>query len=136
MMPSADLEAYRKRVMKAFPPQAFYGLISTHDEYDDGIRLRNELRGKRWDQLSRQALFHGSIGLPLLEPDAWVAYLPAWLVRSMETFGEDSKILECTLYFLCPGSHDEGWNERRIAGQPDSSTPLRGMWLGNSCSRS
>jgi hypothetical protein len=70
---------------------------------------------KRWDQLSPEVLFHGSIALPLLELDALVAFLPAWLLRSKQTFSPDSIVLEFTLYFLCPGSPDEGWDEKGIA---------------------
>ncbi len=28
---------------------------------------------------------------------------------------DDPIVLEFTLYFLCPGSEDEGWNEKRVA---------------------
>ena len=101
-------------LIAAFPPQPFHGLVSTHDECDDGIHLRRELPGKRWDELSNEVLFHGAIALPLLEPDALVAFLPAWLLRSMETFDRRSIVLEFTVYFLCPGNEDEGWNEKRI----------------------
>jgi hypothetical protein len=98
-----------------FPPLPFDGLVSTHDECDDGIHLRRELSGKRWDELSPEVLFHGSIGLPLLEPSALIAFLPAWLLRSMETRDVDDPIvLEFTLYFLCPGDEDDGWDEKSI----------------------
>jgi hypothetical protein len=99
----------------AFPPQPFHGLVSTHDECDDGIALRRELSGKRWDELSPEVVFHGSIALPLLEPDALIAFLPAWLLRSVEIFHRENMVLEFTLYFLCPGSERDGWNENRIA---------------------
>ena len=102
-------------LIAAFPPQPFHGLVSTHDECDDGIHLRRELPGKRWDELSHEVLFHGSIALPLLEPDALVAFLPAWLLRSMETFDRRSIVLEFTLYFLSPGNEHDGWNEDQIA---------------------
>jgi hypothetical protein len=92
------------------------GLVSTHHECDDGIYLRQNLSGKRWDELSPEVLFHGSIGLPLLEPEAVIAFLPAWILRSLETSDEGDPIpLEFTLYFLCPGSEDEGWDEKGIA---------------------
>jgi hypothetical protein len=115
-MAPADIEEFRRRAIRAFPPRTFDGLVSTHDECDDGIALRRELADKRWDELSPEVLFHCSIALPLLEPDALIAFLPAWLLRSMETFGRESIVLEFTLYFLCPGSPDHGWNEKRIAG--------------------
>jgi hypothetical protein len=93
----------------------FIGLISTHDECDDGIHLCRELSGKRWDELSPEVLFHGSIGLPLLEPGALIAFLPAWLLRSLESsYLDDPIVLEFTLYFLCPGDEDDGWDEEGI----------------------
>jgi len=110
-----SIEDFRQRLIRAFPPQPYYGLVSTHDECEDGIYLRRELPGKRWDELSPKVLFHGSIALPLLESDALVAFLPAWLLSSMQTFSPDNIVLEFTLYFLSPGSPDEGWDENRIA---------------------
>jgi hypothetical protein len=111
-----EIVEYRRKLIDAFPPLPFDGLVSTHDECDDGIHLRRELAGKRWDELSHEVLFHGSIGLPLLEPSALIAFLPAWLLRSMETSDQDNPVvLEFTLYFLCPGNEDDGWNEKSIA---------------------
>lgn len=110
-----EIGEYRRKLIEAFPPLPFYGLVSTHDECDDGIHLRRELSGKRWDELSPEVLFHGSIGLPLLEPSALIAFLPARLLRSVETSElDDPIVLEFTLYFLCPGSEDDGWDEERI----------------------
>jgi hypothetical protein len=111
-----EIEEYRQKLIDVFPPQPFDGLVSTHDECDDGIHLRRELSGKRWDELSPEVLFHGSIGLPLLEPSALIAFLPAWLLRSMETSDlHDPLVLEFTLYFLCPGDEEDGWDEKSIA---------------------
>src|SRR5580692_5732039 len=111
---------YRRKLIDAFPPLPFDGLVTTHDECDDGIHLRRELSGKRWDELSPEVLLHGSTGLPLLEASALIAFLPAWLLRSMETSDlGDPIVLEFTLYFLCPGSEDEGWNEKSIAETAD-----------------
>jgi hypothetical protein len=111
-----DLENFRAQLIAAFPPRSFCGSVSTHDECDEGIALRSELPGKRWDQISAEFLDFNSGSLPLLEPDALVAFLPAWLLRSMETLNNKSVLAEFTMYFLCPGSDDEeGWDENRIA---------------------
>ena len=111
-----QIAEYRRKLIEAFPPLPFDGLVSKHDECDDGIHLRRALAGRRWDELSAEVLFHGSIGLVLLEPSALTAFLPAWLLRSMETCDQsDPIVLEFTLYFLCPGNEDEGWDEKRIA---------------------
>src|SRR5579863_3716268 len=111
-----EISEYRRKLIDVFPPLPFDGLVSSHDECDDGIHLRRELSGKRWDELSPDVLFHGSIGLPLLQPSALIAFLPAWLLRSMEISNlDDPVVLEFTLYFLCPGDEDDGWDEVGIA---------------------
>jgi hypothetical protein len=110
-----EIREYQRKLIEAFPPLPFIGLISTHDECEDGIHLCRELSGKRWDELSPEVLFHGSIGLPLLEPGALIAFLPAWLLRSLESsYLDDPIVLEFTLYFLCPGDEDDGWDEEGI----------------------
>lgn len=110
-----EIEDFRRRLVRAFPPHPYHGPVSAHDECDDGIHLRRELPGKRWDDLSPDVLFHGSIALPLLDPEALVAFLPAWILRSMQTFSRHSTVLEFTLYFLCPGSGAGAWDERTMA---------------------
>ena len=114
---STDIEGLRQRLRRAFPPAPFYGLVSTHDECDEGIALRQELPGKSWNEIPAAFVDFNSGSLPLLEPRALVAFLPAWLLRSLETASdEDESVLaEFTMYFLCPGSEDEGWDEKRIA---------------------
>jgi hypothetical protein len=110
-----DLEAFRALLISAFPPQPFYGPVA-RCECDECNALRRELPGKRWDQVTAEFIDFNSGSLPLLDPDALVAFLPAWLFRAMETLPDKSVLAEFTLYFLCPGSDDEeGWNKTRIA---------------------
>lgn len=114
---STDTEGFRQRLLRAFPPEPFDGLISSHDECDEGIALRQELPGKGWDEIPPAFLDFNSGSLPLLEPRALVAFLPAWLLRSVETVSDqwESVLAEFTMYFLCPGNADEGWDEKSIA---------------------
>jgi hypothetical protein len=102
-------------LVQAFPPQPFYGLVSTHNECDKGIALRRELPGKRWDEVPGTFVDDNSLSLALLEERALVAFLPAWLLRSMEKFDDDNLVLEFTVYFLCPGSSGEYWDDERLA---------------------
>jgi hypothetical protein len=115
MARTVSIEGFRDRLTRAFPPQPFYGLVSSHDECDEGIALRQELPGKRWDEIQADFIDFNSGSLPLLEPDALRAFLPAWLLRSMETLGDQSVLAEFTMYFLCPGNEHEGRDEKRIA---------------------
>jgi hypothetical protein len=106
---------FRHRLIGSFPPRPFYGQVSTHDECDEGIALLQELPGTRWDEVPAAFIDFNSGSLPLLKPSALVAFLPAWLLRSMQTIGDKSVLAEFTMYFLCPGSEDEGWDENGIA---------------------
>src|SRR5579863_4861613 len=101
-----DVEEFRRQLTHAFPPKPFHGVASAHDECDEGIALREELAGKGWDQVPAAFIDFNSGSLPLLEPDALVAFLPAWLLRSRETLDAGSVLAEFTAYFLCPGNPD------------------------------
>ena len=79
-----ELDKWRDSLLRAFPPNRFTGVVSIHGECDDGIALLGELPGKSWDQISSIFVHENSLSLPLLEPDALVAFLPAWLLRSAE----------------------------------------------------
>jgi hypothetical protein len=109
------IEDFRQRLVRAFPPRPFYGRVSTHDECDEGIALLKELPGKCWDEIRTAFVDSNSGSLPLLDASALVAFLPAWLLRAMETVRDESVLAEFTMYFLCPGSEDEGWDENGLA---------------------
>ena len=113
----AEAQEFREKLLRAFPPQPFHGLVSTHTECDDGIALRHELPGKRWDEIPAEVVDFNSGSLSLLQPAARVAFLPAWLARSMEKLGPqyEGVLADFTMYFLCPGNEDEGWDEIGIA---------------------
>jgi len=93
---------FRQRLIRAFPPEPFCGEVSAHDECEEGIALRRELPGKRWDDVPAAFIDFNSDSLPLLVPSALVAFLPAWLLRSMETVSNESVLAQFTMYFLCP----------------------------------
>jgi hypothetical protein len=114
MARSLSLDEFRRRLTRAFPPQPFHGLVSSHDECDEGIALSQELPGKRWDEIPTDFVDFNSGSLPLLEPTALRAFLPAWLLRSMETLSNKGVVSEFTMYFLCPGSEDVGRDEKAI----------------------
>ena len=115
MATTFDLVEFRKRLVDAFPPQPFYGLVSAHDECDDGIALRRELPGKRWDDVPAAFVRDNSLSLALLEERALVAFLPAWLFCSFDKSDDNNLVLEFTVYFLCPGTSGEGWDDERLA---------------------
>lgn len=129
-MAAIESSNFREKLLRAFPPRKFCGLVTTHDECDDGIHLTRELTGKQWDELSDEVLFHGSIALPLMEPEALVAFLPAWILRGQRELSKDNVALELTLYFLCPGNEEDGWNETRIRERSGLFNPEQRKVIG------
>jgi len=119
MEQGVNVEDFRRKLMLAFPPQPFCGLVSDHDECDEGIALLRELPRKRWDEIPTEFIDFNSGSLPLMLPDAVVAFLPAWLMRSVETFGGvdlggEGVLSQFTMYFLCPGDEEDGWDDECI----------------------
>jgi hypothetical protein len=125
-----NFEDFRSQVILAFPPEPFYGVASTHDECDEGIALRRELPGKSWDEIPASFIDDNSLSLPLLKPTALVAFFPAWLLRAAETFGSDSLNLEFLVYFLCPGSEDEGWDDEKRESIASLFSPTQRELIG------
>ena len=99
---------FRQRLIAAFPLQPFYGPVSDHAECDDGIALSKALPGKCWDEVPSEFIDFNSGSLPLLLPRAVVAFLPAYLLRSMETLDRKSVLAEFTMYFICPADDVDG----------------------------
>jgi len=46
VMRTEDIEDFGRRLLRAFPPRPYHGLVSTHDECDDGIWSEDE----GWDE--------------------------------------------------------------------------------------
>lgn len=67
----------------AFPPKLFQGTAAAHD-CDECAALRSKLQGSSWTLLTTQFVDENADVLPLLTPEAYTAYLPAWLLRAIE----------------------------------------------------
>jgi len=100
--PTRDQFCFQRRLADAFPDVPFEGQISVHDECEEGRALRSQLPHKSWRQISSAFIEANSLSLPLLEPPALVAFLPAWLARSAVELTDQNLVLEFMLYVLSP----------------------------------
>ena len=116
MTKAEEVEVFRRRLHQSFPPEPFFGDVTSLCECDECVALRLNLPGKRWDEVPPEFIDFNSGSLPLLLPDALAEFLPAYLIRSMETLDQDCVVAEFTMYFVCPGNEEEGWDEERVAG--------------------
>jgi hypothetical protein len=74
------LQSISDDLKRAFPANTFQGTAATHDclECDE---IRRYLRGKSWPEVDELHLFE--IPLPLLTPEGYRAFLPAWLWQGL-----------------------------------------------------
>jgi|HubBroStandDraft_1064217.scaffolds.fasta_scaffold53384_3 hypothetical protein len=102
-------EQLRNQIRQAFPPAQFYGPITPCD-CEECTDIRDGLRHKRWDEISTQFLDF-TCSPVLLTPEAFHAFLPAYLLRGLDDLGGDTVVREFTVYSLCPNGSEEQSHE-------------------------
>lgn len=121
VMGSAD--ELQELISAAFPAQRFYGPVTDGCKCDECAELAASLRHKSWDEIDDETMDAQFGSLPLLASDAFWAFLPAWLMRSLEALDADQhKIREWTLYALAL-YHDNEYDDADEL--PDKTNRLR-----------
>ena len=72
------VEILEHRLLEAFPSHAVTGVIAPH-ECEECSALRERLSQSGWESIPDSFVEEYSGSLPLLSPEAYNAYLPAWL---------------------------------------------------------
>jgi len=104
------LEQLREQIRQAFPATRYYGTVTTCD-CDECSEIREGLNRKQWDEVPQE--FLASTGNPtLLTPEAFVAFLPAYLLRALDDLSPHGAVSGLTVYSLTPSR--EEWQVRRV----------------------
>src|SRR5262249_41062267 len=77
-----DARTLQQILHSAFPPFVLQDTITPH-QCEECDALRSALEGRRWDEIDPALVDVNEGGLPLLSYEAYVAYLPAWLLRAL-----------------------------------------------------
>jgi hypothetical protein len=98
-----QVDALRGLIRSTFPAEPFFGKVTPHDgawtdEFDEELALYEALHGQRWTEVPTQVLAALSTGLPLLTGDAFVSFLPACLMGSLEEMNVESEVREFLIY--------------------------------------
>ena len=99
--------ALQQAITLAFPPTVFQGLVTSADneewaeEIDDDLDLRDNLQSHTWNEIAVEVIDRQAGGLPLLTPEAFAAFIPAWLMRSLDGFSGENEVREFTVYEFC-----------------------------------
>jgi hypothetical protein len=105
--PDLAVAALRQAITLAFPPTVLRGGITPADdeawaeEIDDDLDLRDNLRNRAWNEVAAEVIGRHANGLPLLTPEAFAAFLPAWLMHSLENLSGGNEVREFTIYEFC-----------------------------------
>jgi hypothetical protein len=92
------------------------------ESLDDDLDLAHGLKGRSWSDIPNDFIDEHSGDLVLLTHEAFAAFLPAWIVRSLDEHNGSALVLELTVYALRPGhfnesevlqnAMDEWWQDR------------------------
>jgi len=100
------IDVLRRQIRSAFPAEPFTGPVTTC-KCDECTEIRNGLEGKRWTDVAPQFLdFTCSPILP--GPQAFRAFVPAYMIRALDELAQQTCVLELTVYSLCPSVADAG----------------------------
>jgi hypothetical protein len=111
----------RNQIRQAFPATEFYGPITACD-CEECTHIRNELRHKRWDEISAGFL-DLTCSATLLTPEAFNTFLPAYLLRALDNLSRHNVVTEFTVYSLCPNDALENEQDAH-AGREDEESRL------------
>src|SRR5438445_124700 len=92
-------------IRSAFDPVVSTGPI-TSCNCDECLAIQRELENKRWDEVPNEFVDF-TLSPTLLSPRAFVAFLPAYLLRALNDLSRRGRVLEFTISCLSPTDSEE-----------------------------
>lgn len=117
--PNAEALTLKRTIEQVFPAEAYAGAITPVDgqlepELDEELALFRALSGKSWTQVPPSVIDENPGGHILLTEQAFVAFLPAWLVRSLDDVEGDNETRDRLIYSLGPSRPESGNDHMRL----------------------
>lgn len=112
------LAALRERIIKAFANVPYPKESLAPHECDECREIREIFAGQKWNAVPSGILADYHDALPLFSPEAFHYFLPAYLIHSVDNFGENyDTTCQFTIYALTPNSKNiktglGHWRER------------------------
>jgi hypothetical protein len=134
-----DTQHFRSRLLDSFPairvpPRAIYGGSSERAAGDSEVQeLCSSLAGKTWQELDGNLIRSIVEYLSLMSDEAFVAYLPAFLLAGAEHLeAGDQWVASNTVASLCPLRSEEGMHPfllRRLRSFNEIQSHVIAEWL-------
>lgn len=138
------LAALRDSVPRVFPPVVYHGQVTLFDGawlpelteenaiLDDDKLLYEALLGRQWGEVSRDVLYAMPSGFCLLTNDALVAFLPVWILASLENITGENQERDFFIYAFSP-DEQASQNDFKLgmlrALNPDQRSLLRSLLM-------
>src|ERR1700721_2962157 len=89
--------ALRVAIREAFPAEVYNGKVTRYDgaftaELDDEQKLYEALKGRKWTDVQEQLVYSEPDGYLLLIDEAFVAFVAAWFMRSVENIDGENQV--------------------------------------------
>jgi hypothetical protein len=107
-----ELDRIRDQIRGAFPSTQYHGPITACD-WDECKEIREALWHKRWDEVPT-SLIDLACSPTLLTPEAFRAFLPAYMLRALDNLMDERVVLEFTVYSLCPDPEPDNEIAREV----------------------
>jgi len=95
--------------------------------------LRAAFAHESWDAMSDDLIERNELALPLLSPDAFAYFLPAYLLYSLDHLSCTAGVTEMTVYAVSPSAganaNLENWTQERIAPFTDQQARVIDRFL-------
>jgi hypothetical protein len=117
MLSIEEINHFILGVKEAFGNLAYPGdehIVSSAElksNYDEAMKILNFFRGKRWQDITLDALIANRDHLPVFTPEAYCYYLPAYMIATISQFANVDVLSNNTLYSLTPPEQDDAWKE-------------------------
>jgi hypothetical protein len=79
----SELETLTNELFRSFPAGLFQGNAVEHD-CEECLEIRSALERRTWPLISAHFVDAHADSLPLLTREAFIAFLPAWLLRALQ----------------------------------------------------
>jgi len=119
-----DSDQLRDEIREVFPSIVFHGLVTPCD-CEECWGYRTALSEKSWDQIPRSFVTR-TCSPALLTREAFVAFLPIYLLGALDDLSEHNTVLEFTVYCLSPHAprepHEVPKNSKRLRAYAKAMT--------------
>jgi len=133
-MNTHDIEQIAKEVEAAFPPRPYTGAVTPADgepfseEIDDDLALFQHLSGRDWKSIEPEFIDFQYGALGLLTDTAFVAFFPAWLLRSLNPgYNIEAPVREHLVYTLADCLEGRRKNRLNLLNEQQRNATIKAL---------